>query len=133
MGIDRKRQIHLSLAEMVDSWRIFPRILLGGYIYLLYKTISWYMALEPYILKGCKSDNITDCIIQAPTTQHAALVTAVVGIAAAIFGLYTTSGRKWNGFIFWDKTNSTKNSVNNHDNKIQKSINNHDTQTREEY
>jgi len=104
MSIDRKRQIHLALAELVDSWRIIPRILLAGYSYLLYKTIVWYMALEPYMLEGCKSDKVTDCIIHAPTTQHAALVTAVVGIAAAIFGLYSSSGRKWNGFTFWNKS-----------------------------
>jgi len=108
MGIDRKRQIHLSLAEMLDSWRIFPRLLLAGYAYLLYKTVAWYMALEPYMLKGCESDKVIDCIVQAPTTQHAALVTAVVGIAAAIFGLYSSSGRKWNGFTFWDKKNDAK-------------------------
>jgi hypothetical protein len=40
-------------------------------------------------------------VIQAPSTQHAALVTAVVGIAAAVFGLYSNSGRKWNGFTNW--------------------------------
>lgn len=108
MAIDRKRQIHLALAEMIDSWRIIPRLLLAGYAYLLYKTVSWYMALEPYILDNCVSEKITDCIVQAPTTQHAALVTAVVGIAAAIFGLYSSSGRKWNGFTFWDKNDEAK-------------------------
>lgn len=111
MGIDRKRQIHLALAEMIDSWRVVPRLLLAGYAYLLYKTISWYMALEPYMLEGCKSDKIIDCIVQAPTTQHAALLTAVVGIAGAIFGLYTASGRKWNGFAFWDKKGDAKKPV----------------------
>lgn len=33
--------------------------------------------------------------IPDPTTQHAALVTAVVGIIAPVAGFYQGSGRKW--------------------------------------
>jgi hypothetical protein len=55
------------------------------------------------MMEGCKLEDMTQCIVQAPTTQHAALVTAVVGIAAAVFGLYTSTGKKWNGFSFWKK------------------------------
>jgi hypothetical protein len=103
MDIDRFRQIHLSVAEGLDAWRVVPRTLVALYCYMLYKIIEWYMALEPHIIDKCVSQNVLDCIAQAPTTQHAALVTAVVGISAAVFGLYTTSGKKWNGFTFWKK------------------------------
>jgi len=103
MDIDKFRQIHLSIAEGLDAWRVVPRVLVALYCYMLYKIIEWYMTLEPHIIDNCVSQAVTDCIAQAPTTQHAALVTAVVGISAAVFGLYTTSGKKWNGFTFWKK------------------------------
>lgn len=103
MNIDKFRQIHLSIAEALDAWRIVPRILIALYSYLLYKVVAWYMTLAPTMLDGCISQNTIDCIVQAPTTQHAALVTAVVSIAAAVFGLYATTGKKWNGFVFWKK------------------------------
>ena len=103
MKIDQFRQGYLVAAELLDAFRIFPRVLVGGYTYLLYVVVTWYMGLVPYVLEGCVSDVAKDCIIQAPLTQHAALVTAVIGIAAAIFGLYTSTGRKWNGFTAWNK------------------------------
>lgn len=104
MNIDNFRQLHLSIAEALDAWRIVPRVLVGLYCLMLYKVVMWYMALEPKMLKGCVSEtSVMDCIVQAPTTQHAALVTAVVGISAAVFGMYSSTGRKWNGFTFWKK------------------------------
>lgn len=101
--VDTIRKGHLSLAEFIDAWRIIPRVLVVGYGFLLFKVVKWYMNLQPFMLEGCVSDTVTDCIVQAPTTQHAALVTAVVGVAAAVFGLYANSGRKWNGFTYWNK------------------------------
>ena len=102
-NIDTWRKGHLAIAEWIDAWRLIPRALVGGYVFLLYKVINWYMDLEPHLIPNCVSDNAVDCIVQAPSTQHAALVTAVVGISAAVFGLYTTSGKKWNGFTPWNK------------------------------
>ena len=95
MDIHKFRKWHMTIAEMIDAWRLIPRVLMASYSYLLYLVIKWYMELKPEILDKCVSDNITDCIMMAPTTQHAALVTAVVGISAAIFALYSNSGRKW--------------------------------------
>lgn len=108
MNIDKFRQIHLSLAEALDAWRIIPRALVGLYCYMLYKIVVWYMELHPYIIAKCVSPTMLDCIAQAPTTQHAALVTAVVGISAAVFGLYSSTGKKWNGFTFWKKSPEVK-------------------------
>ncbi len=102
-SIDTYRKAHLAIAELVDAWRIVPRLLVGAYSYLVYIVVKWYMALEPKMIEGCTSDVVTNCIVQAPTTQHAALVTTIVGIAAAVFGLYTNSGKKWNGFTPWNK------------------------------
>ncbi len=103
--IDQIRQKYLALAERIDSFRIIPRVLVAAYALLVYLVVSWYMALEPYLLEGYNSTVIRDCIIQAPTTQHTALVTAVVGAAAVVIGLYTTTGRKWNGFTPWNQKN----------------------------
>ena len=68
------RLIHLARA--VDSWRIFPRIFITTYIYLLYKVVVWYMELPN------------------PTMEQSGLVSIVVGAGAAWFGLYTGSRAK---------------------------------------
>ena len=100
--VDTWRKMHLSVAEFVDAWRLIPRLLVAGYAFMLWKVVSWYMNLAPYMIEGCVSEKAVDCIAQAPSTQHAALVTAVVGVAAAVFGLYANSGKKWNGFTNWN-------------------------------
>lgn len=114
-SIDTYRKGHLAVAELVDAWRVVPRLLIGAYGYLVFKVVKWYMVLEPRFIPDCVSDTVTDCIFQAPTTQHAALVTAVVGVSAAVFGLYTNSGKKWNGFTLWNGGTQTEEEVNNTD------------------
>tara|TARA_B110000902_G_scaffold248555_1_gene305762 strand:+ start:213 stop:437 length:225 start_codon:yes stop_codon:yes gene_type:complete len=71
-----KYQKTIDLAHAIDQWRIFPRIFISTYIYLLYKVVTWYMAL------------------QAPTMEQSGLVSVVVGAGAAWFGLYTGSSKK---------------------------------------
>jgi len=108
MDIDNFRKNHLAIAEMVDSWRLIPRMIIAGYTYFLVKITMWYMSLHPYMLDGCDIKELgQSCLIQAPTTQHIALITAIVGVSAAVFGLYSNSGKKWNGFTLWNK-NSKK-------------------------
>jgi len=68
----------IHLARAVDSWRIFPRVFISTYIYLLYKVVIWYMN------------------IPAPTMEQSGLVSIVVGAGAARFGLYTGSRAKSN-------------------------------------
>ena len=72
---DNKYQKTVDLAYAVDQWRIFPRVFITTYIYLLYKVVTWYMALE------------------APTMEQSGLVSVVVGAGAAWFGLYTGSSK----------------------------------------
>ena len=67
--------IHMARA-IVDSWRIFPRVFISTYIFLLYKVVIWYMKLE------------------GPTMEQSGLVSIVVGAGAAWFGLYTGSKAK---------------------------------------
>ena len=68
----------IDLAKAVDSWRIFPRIFISTYIFLLYKVTIWFMNLD------------------APTFEQSGLVSIVVGAGAAWFGLYagTSKGKK---------------------------------------
>jgi len=69
-------QSWIDLAKAVDSWRIFPRIFITTYIYLLYKVVIWYMGIED------------------PTMEQSGLVSIVVGAGAAWFGLYTGTSKK---------------------------------------
>ena len=70
-----KYQKWVDLAHAVDQWRIFPRVFISTYIYLLYKVVTWYMALPN------------------PTMEQSGLVSIVVGAGAAWFGLYTGSSK----------------------------------------
>ncbi len=63
-----------DLAGAIDSWRIFPRIFITTYIYLLYYSAMWFMELS------------------APTMEQSALISVIVGAGAAWFGLYTNTG-----------------------------------------
>lgn len=109
MNIDKFRKTHLALAELIDSWRIIPRIILAGYGFLLYKASMWYMSLEPHVMDNCTAEHVKDCIVNAPTTQHSVLLTALIGGAGAIFGFYSKSGREWTkGIGSWMKDRREK-------------------------
>jgi hypothetical protein len=73
--LENKYQKWIDMATAVDSWRIFPRLFITTYIYLLYKVVVWYMGIED------------------PTMEQSGLVSIVVGAGAAWFGLYTGSGK----------------------------------------
>jgi hypothetical protein len=66
----------IHMAKAVDAWRIFPRAFLTVYIFLLYKTVLWYMTLPD------------------PSMNQSALISVVVGAGAAWFGLYTGTSKK---------------------------------------
>jgi len=71
-----KYQGVIDLAKAIDAWRIFPRIFITTYIYLLYKVTVWFMSLPD------------------PNNAQAGLVSVVVGAGAAWFGLYAGTGPK---------------------------------------
>lgn len=70
------RWIHLARA--VDAWRIFPRVFVGVYIFLLYEVVIWFMTLEE------------------PNLEQAGLVSIVVGAMAAVFGIYAGTSQTKN-------------------------------------
>jgi len=63
------------LSNMVDSWRIFPRAFLSIYIFLLYYSTMWFMALPE------------------PSFEQSGLISIVVGAGAAWFGLYAGTAK----------------------------------------
>jgi hypothetical protein len=71
-----KYQGIIDLAKAIDAWRIFPRVFITTYIFLLYKVVIWYMALGN------------------PSMEQSGLVSIVVGAGAAWFGLYTGTSKK---------------------------------------
>lgn len=105
MDIDSWRKFYLAIAEWIDSWRLIPRGVVILFGYGVYHVTRWYMELTPYILKGCieAGGKVSECIVAAPTTQHTALLSALFALAAAVFGFYGSTSRKWNGFSRWNK------------------------------
>lgn len=102
--IDAWRMGHKAIAEWVDGWRLIPRLLVAGYAYMMWVVVKWYMNLTPHMIEGCDIDKLGEaCIAVAPNTQHAVVLTAVVGVAAAVFGLYTNSSKKFDDFKPWKK------------------------------
>ena len=59
--------------DYFSRWRIFPRLFISMYIYLLYEVTTWFMALPD------------------PNIAQSGLVSVVVGAGAAWFGLYVNS------------------------------------------
>ena len=101
---DAWRKTHMAIAEWIDAWRMVPRILTAGFGVLLFQVAHWYMSLKTTMVEGCNVELLkAACIDAAPNTQHAVILTVLVGAATAIFGLYTNSGKNWNGFTPWNK------------------------------
>ncbi len=57
-------------AELLNEFRVMPRILIGLYGWVFWDVAQWFMTI----------DN--------PTAAQAAFVSTMVGAAAAFFGLY---------------------------------------------
>ena len=62
-------QSWIHMARAVDAWRIFPRLFLSVYVFLLYYSTMWFMGLEE------------------PTLEQSGLISIIVGAGAAWFGL----------------------------------------------
>jgi len=65
-----------KFAEGMDALRLWPRAFIGMYIWLLYETTTWFMALSE------------------PSNAQAGLISVVIGAGAAWFGAYVNSGKK---------------------------------------
>ena len=70
----------IHAAQAVDAWRIFPRVFLSVYIFLLYYSVMWFMDLKE------------------PTLEQSGLISIIVGAGAAWFGLYAGTSNSSKGF-----------------------------------
>ena len=68
-------QKFIFMAQAVDSWRIFPRLFLSVYIFLLYYATMWFMELPE------------------PSMEQSGLISIIVGAGAAWFGLYAGTSK----------------------------------------
>ena len=63
-----------EIPEMLDNWRVIPRLLIFLYAVVFYQTMNWFMLLPE------------------PNNAQAGFVSVIVGAGAAWFGLYVNSG-----------------------------------------
>ena len=75
----------IHLARAVDSGRIFPRVFLSVYIFLLYYSTMWFMALDE------------------PSLEQSGLISIIVGAGAAWCGLYAGTSNSSKSFKGEDK------------------------------
>jgi|TARA_R100001443_G_scaffold93729_2_gene100327 hypothetical protein len=73
-------QKSIHLAKAVDAWRIFPRLFLSVYMFLLYYSTMWFMDLPE------------------PTLEQSGLISIIVGAGAAWFGLYAGTSNSSKSF-----------------------------------
>ena len=68
--------IKYEIPEMLDNWRVIPRLLIFMYAVVFYQTMNWFMLLEN------------------PNNAQAGFVSVIVGAGAAWFGLYAGTGSR---------------------------------------
>ena len=85
MGFNK--QLFLDAAEVFDSWRVVPRLILFGYCWWVShvtdSSLTWYQHI-PANERGVESAGLVGAII-----------TAVTGMAVWVFKIYTSGGRDW--------------------------------------
>ena len=118
-NINTQRIKRLAKAELFDAWRVVPRALLIMYIFLVAFVVDKFFKVATITKIECNADlivklvqahvpleqaQVVACravdIVGGPTTTHTILVTTICGLSAAIFGLYTGSGRDWSKGAF---------------------------------
>lgn len=65
-----------SLANLLDLFRVIPRVLMLLYCWILYNSTLWFQALED------------------PNGAQSAFISVVYGAAAGLFGLYVGKDRQ---------------------------------------
>lgn len=125
------RKYSLALAESFDAWRIIPRAILIVYSALVLNLYLWFKSIPTFVQEKCDAAmlkmlleskigldeakmlacSIVD-VVGGPTAAQSAFVTTITGLSAGIFGLYTATGRRWDGglppdinrrFVSYDK------------------------------
>lgn len=108
------RKLSLQLAEAIDAWRVVPRMILVSYAWLVNQLYLWYTKIPTYVQEKCDAAVLqlfTDAgmaidkaqqlactvvdVVGGPTAAQSAFVTTIIGLSTGIFGLYASTGRKW--------------------------------------
>lgn len=81
------KQLWLDIAEIIDAWRVVPRVLLFAYCtwvwHVVAEILAWYQAL-PAVERSMEASGMA-----------AAVITAVTGLSAWVFKVYSAGGRDW--------------------------------------
>lgn len=90
MDVERKKSL-LRIAEVFDSWRVFPRIFLTtcflGYSWLMLESWDWYKTID---FAGIDWANLT-----ALTAFPLGLLTGLGAMLKTMYVHYQESGRDW--------------------------------------
>jgi len=91
MMTEERQDRSLRMAEVIDSYRVFPRIFLtaffSGYVWLMVQSWQWYMSLP---LKDFDTAQLA-AVTMFPVT----LLTALGGMFTSMYKHYQGSGRNW--------------------------------------
>ena len=86
-----KKKLYLRRAEVFDSFRIFPRVMMTlffiGYCWLMQESWVWYKTID---FEGLDWANLA-----AMTAFPLALLTGLGGIFGSMYKNYQDSGRDW--------------------------------------
>ena len=77
----------MHFAELFDSWRVFPRLVLLGYSYFVWYTTTYIMVWytnQPAAGRGVEESGTV-----------AAIFAIVTGLAPWVFKIYSDNGRDW--------------------------------------
>lgn len=84
-----KKEDWLAVAEVVDAFRVVPRLILFGYslwtVKVVWHVLDWYTAL-PASERSIEASGLA-----------AGVITAVTGLATWAIKVYVQSGRSWTG------------------------------------
>lgn len=113
------RRISLVIAESIDRWRVIPRIMLMAYGAMIVHVFLWYKSIPTFPLFKCDPATLKifidsgmavdqaksiACTIAdttgGPTVSQTTFVGTVFGLAPIIFGLYTSTGPKWDSIDY---------------------------------
>jgi hypothetical protein len=133
--MEKFKQHMLSLSEILDSWRVIPRIMAGAYGFMVYKLFIWYTSMPTYEEKECDNSILQTLLdkgidvqsamemactvvgtVGGPTSQQTSFVTIIISLSTGIFGFYVNSGNNNKGF-FYGKSNTVSMQPNNNSNK----------------
>ena len=108
-----EEKMWLKVAEIIDAYRLFPRILIIAWMWSVGVTLDWYIDFPTIPVIECNERMFKEAIesganidsaesmacrqtgvVDRPT-GYTALLSVLIGASAGVFGLYTNTGRKW--------------------------------------